>query len=427
MSALQFSYFNPREINITEYQELLREYSQDLKEACEDRSYSVPESCLRLPYDADPILDHVRGIARSFSGDINYCIVVGIGGSSLGAKAVYNALEESDTTLLFIETLSPQRLREVEEKLSDAKAEEVVINIISKSGTTTETIANAAYISTVLKERFGKIKSRMVVTTEYLSPLWRAAKEAGVKTLAVPQHVSGRFSVLSPVGVLPLLLAGCNVEKLFKGAQDILDTFFENPEHNFAIDQAALLHAYRKAGMSIENMFFFNEEFEQLGKWNRQLSAESLGKEHDKAGDVVRAGMTPIVSIGTTDLHATGQLYFGGPHDKYTTFIKAPQAHDMKVPNNTLFEKVAPDLSGKSIADIRDAIYDGVTASYRESDLPFSEIIMSKKGTYALGQFLQARMLQVIYQAHLSNVDAFNQPGVEMYKQNSHAMLTERN
>ena len=163
---------------------------------------------------------------------------------------------------------------------------------------------------------------------------------------------------------------------------------------------------------------------ESVGKWYRQLTGESIGKRENLDGEEAHEGITPIVSIGSTDLHSMAQLFYGGPHDKLTTLVYAKQSPaEVKVPQDLVFPGLVDDITGKSYKEIMQAIYGGVKKAYEKNGLPYMEILFPEISEYTVGQFLQFKMCEMMYLAQLLNVNAFNQPAVEDYKSETRELL----
>ena len=386
-------------------------------------AYESHEHSLRLPLDTAMLAEVKKNVERYFTTGLRYVIVVGIGGSNLGTQAVYDALRrerdgihEGYPQLIFLDTVSTKLFLDLERvlELDVSYPEEVVINLISKSGGTTESIANFELLYGYLSKRFPNIKERIVVTTDHGSALWNAAEKEKIGLLPIPRLVGGRYSVFTPVGLFPLALVGIDVQELLLGAKDFLDKNFT--EENHALRLAETIFKAHHEGATIVNFFFFNPELESVGKWARQLYAESIGKEHDKAGKLVHAGLTPVVSVGSTDLHSVGQLYFGGPKDKFTllTYVKSPSR--LRIPKSGLFDSLVPGIAGRSPDDIMQAIYSGTAIAYNNHKLPYGEVLLPDISPYSLGMFLEWQMTAVMYLAELLHVDAFDQPNVEDYK-----------
>ena len=414
---------------LRELRERLAPYTELVRHVLKTGGYQEFESSINLPFDAELLAEVLRMRDALHTPLLKYVIVIGIGGSNLGAKALYDALHgafdvfESDRfpNLVFLDTTSPAFLSHIEKFIDThiASAEEVAVNVISKSGSTTESIANVEIVMNLLRGRFNNAGERLVVTTDTDSLLWNSAKERGIRTLPIPALVGGRFSVLSSVGLFPLSLIGYDIEGLRNGARYVLEDFVlrGSVEQNLSLTAAATLFNAKEKGRIINDNFFFNPELESIGKWHRQLMAESLGKEKSLDGSVINTGITPIVSIGSVDLHSVAQLYFGGPKDKFTTFVSAGETEDgMRMPDDRLFKTLAPELAERSPNEIMRAILDGVKAAYAKNDMPYMEVVLPSVSAHTLGMFLQFNMLSIMYLGKLRNVNAFDQPNVEAYK-----------
>ncbi|PSO46737.1 MAG: hypothetical protein BRC24_00435, partial [Parcubacteria group bacterium SW_4_46_8] len=174
-------------------------YTERIYEASQDATYSMPESSVRLPFDGDEMMEHIKPTYTAVSEKADYCIVVGIGGSSNGTQAVYNALfqsEDPETELIFVDTTSPHILQKAKKVIAAAEnKEEVVLAVVSKSGTTTETLSNFAVLFNEMQQKFKAAAEQVVAITEYASPLWQTAEKNGMHSLAIPENVGGRFSV----------------------------------------------------------------------------------------------------------------------------------------------------------------------------------------------------------------------------------------
>ncbi len=315
---------------------------------------------------------------------LNYILHIGIGGPHNGPKAVYDALHRMDQPeMLFGSTISTHERAEIERALAGVTSpEEIRIIYASKSGTTMETLDNFEYFYDFLKNKLGAIDNRVIAITSEGSQLWKQAQERKWRLELIPKNVGGRFSVFTPAGTVPLELAGIDVEQFQAGGR------------NAGAGEAEVIFEYYQKGFTVHNFFFFNPELESLGKWWRQLVAESLGKDGK--------GILPIVSIGTNDLHSMLQLYLDGPKNIYTTFVSA-----------------------KPLPSIVHAILEGVKISYTNHGLPFRHIELPELNAYHLGVFMQTRMTEVIRVAELMGVNPLNQPAVEEYKKEARLLLDQ--
>lgn len=409
-------------------------YIEHLQQVAHADTYDDEAASLHLAFD-DALLEQVEQVcAQKVTKALRYIFVVGIGGSNLGTKAVYDALygfgdvaAVDRPKLIFIDTTNEVMLRYLTDTLIPTLAhpEEYVLVAISKSGGTTETLANAEILLAALYEHVGSPQERIVVITDDGSAFAQAAEAGGITTLSIPHHVGGRYSVLSAVGLFPLMALGVDVVALRQGARDIR-AYCLNTDiaHNPAWQSAALLAFALRDGKTINDSFVFNSELESLGKWYRQLLGESIGKEYTRSGTQVRIGITPTVSVGSTDLHSVGQLYLGGPKDKLTTFMyAAPADNALVVPSARMFPGTVSIIEGKSTTDIMSAILGGVKIAYNKQQLPFMEIELAAITPYELGACMQFKMIEMMILGHLLEVNPFDQPNVESYKVETRELL----
>jgi glucose-6-phosphate isomerase len=396
----------------------------------EAKGYGSDHASLNLVDDKE-FLQASRSLAHKF-GVVDALFIVGIGGSNLGALAIHEAINGKmhngirGPKVFFADTVDSQsmlvNIQMLEAYLAAKRS--VVINVISKSGSTTETVANFEILLAVLKKHDPRFAERIVVTTDEGSPFWKLAKQHDFHLLPIPAKVGGRYSVFSCVGLFPLQVLGVDVQSLLAGAADMRDRCLE--PHNPALQTACLHYFHSKHKRNIADMFFYATDLESIGKWYRQLLGESIGKEWDlQHTKQVHAGITPTVSIGSTDLHSVGQLYLGGPQDKFTTFITVKKTTLVEVPDMSEYESLVPHIQGKSLHEIMHAIQAGVQHAFKENARPFYVIELPEVSAYALGQLLQFYMMQVMYLGALFGVNPFDQPHVELYKKETKRILSE--
>lgn len=412
----------------------LKDYLAHLNDVARANNYEFDESTINLPFDED-ILNKVQEVVNEKkTKNLKYIIVIGIGGSNLGTQAIYEAVKgkfdaykKNFPKILFLDTDSSSALVDVKEIIEkQVKSEnELLINIISKSGTNTEPIVNFEALYNYLKNKFKNIDDRIVITTGEGSKLWEQAEKKGLTLLGIPEKVGGRFSVFSNVGILPLSFAGINVKKLFTGAKDMRDRCLKTEDsQNIAIVSACLIYRHFEKDIKINNNFFFNPQLESIGKWYRQLMGESIGKEYDVHNKKINMGITPIVSIGSTDLHSMAQLYLGGPNNMFTNFVYTHESSvDAKVPTDEIFPNLVNGIKGKYLSEVMSAILEGVKKAYQNQKIPYMEVVMPEISEYTLGQYLQFKMMEMMFLAKLLGVNAFDQPNVEAYKNETRKIL----
>ncbi len=402
----------------------LSSYITQLRSVADTGSYGAPEASINLPLDED-LLAQVETLASGFrTPDLRYVFVIEIGGSNLGTKAIYDALYGArdavphlQPRLIFVDTNDSELLTSYRDLVwTCTHVTECLLISISKSGGTTETLANTEILLGVFREKWRTDTERLIVIADADSPYGVAARAKGIITLTMPTLVGGRFSVLSAVGLLPLAVIGVAVGELHKGAGDMrLTCLHPDIAHNPAAQSAIVQAVMYEKGIHIHNTFVFQSNLESVGRWYRQLLGESIGKER---ADGTIVGIAPVISVGSTDLHSVGQLYLGGPKDTVTTFVcNAFISEVPKVPaEKRVFPELVPMIAGKSTDEIMKAIFEGTKEAYNNRGLPFMEIELEGINPYELGAFLQFKMIEVMYLGQLLSVNPFNQPAVELYK-----------
>ncbi len=409
----------------------LSRYRAVLRTASEDHTYATPEAALAAPRDEESIrLAHA--IRSEFGGDaLKTMLLVGIGGSDLGTRAVYEAvyggragrMASAPVALLPFDTIEPEALDRVPDILkSHEHANEVILIVISKSGSTTETIMNANVLFGHMTERFGKeaAAARTLFIGDKDIAIAEGLGASGIRHIPMPKRVGGRYSVFTPVGLVPLALLGVDVDALCEGAGKAIAASTPEEGHGPASTMASLLFEAYLTGLTMQELFMFHPELETLGKWYRQLLAESVGKQRH---DSTKVGIMPTVAIGSTDLHSLGQLVFGGPRNRFTTFVAAPSSfkHGHAYRSDSPF--TLSMLEGHTAGDAMHAIYKGVRAAYRNHSLPFIRIELDAIDAREVGAFMGLHMASVMYLAELFNVNAFDQPAVETYKRETRRIL----
>lgn len=398
----------------------LTPYIEEIQSVVDAKNYEAAESSINLPSDEE-LLKKVKQLKdEKVTTKLKYIIDIGIGGSNLGTKAIYDAFfgyydilepnRGSNPKMIFVDTNEEEFLAKLVTFIGTlTDKEEILINTISKSGGTTETIANTEIIMAALEKKFPGAKKRIVITTDEGSALWEEAQKQGIAVLGLPKQVGGRYSVLSAVGLFPLAALGLDIDALRAGAvASRTKALNKDIETNEAVISATILYLHYRNGKNINDNFFFAPQLESIGKWYRQLMGESCGKDGK--------GITPTVSLGSTDLHSVGQLYLGGPKDKTFTFVSVEKPSlEASVPATLQFPLVE-HLENKRASTIMKAIREGVKYAYDKQEQPFMEIILDEVNEYNLGEYLQFKMTEMMYLGKLMGVNTFDQPHVELYK-----------
>lgn len=379
-----------------------------------------PYVFLQIPYQEEQRIHTIKTCTKNLSNTrpIDVVMVIGIGGSSLGTQAIYTALRHHlphDAPQLWCaDTIDPVTtyglLTAMEQALRANK--NIVLVIISKSGTTLETCANASLYIDVLRTHVTDIKHHVIIITDPGSPLETHAQQEGISHALVPPPLGGRFSVFSAVGLVPLMLMGIDIHALLHGAQQATHALERSPET--MSQQVAVLAAAYDAGFVIHDTFVTAPHLAAYGAWYRQLLAESLGKYHTIHGSQQRVGMTPTVSCIANDLHSMAQLYLAGPRRTITTFVDIACT---KIPTVTIPHDKYP------VQHIHKALCTGIYTAYREAQLPYLHTTSSTCSTETWGYMMQQQMIIITMLGHLWNINPFDQPQVEDYKKWTRAFL----
>jgi glucose-6-phosphate isomerase len=354
-------------------------------------------------------------------------IHVGIGGSALGPIAIhhalshpyYNQLEDRSGTprLHFAENTDPATLSAI---LDVADLHSTRVNVVTKSGSTAETMANFLVIRGALVDVLGEdgYGERVVFTTDpeegYLNQI--AARE-GMKTLPIPPDVGGRFSVLTPVGLFPAAVAGLDVDALLRGAARCADEVEEGGLDHPIVQGAAYHYLMDTAkGRNVRVMMPYADSLERLAAWFVQLWAESLGKEGK--------GSTPHGAVGTTDQHSQVQLYMQGPQDKVIEIVEVEEhPRDLLIPTAYEDLKGVGYLGGHTMAGLLNVECDATRKALTEAGRPNCTIRLGRVDEEHLGYLFQALEVQTAIAGSLYEVNAFDQPGVETGKQITYSRM----
>ncbi len=360
-------------------------------------------------------LTHLETLKTINTQSIKQIVIIGIGGSSLGIKAINSILRPYTPDvkeMLFLENSDPLTIKETMEKI---RKEEACFFMISKSGSTIETTSVLkTLIAHFEMDLDGADKERLFVVTDAGSVLSDFAKHHQLHEFNIPDNVGGRFSVLSAVGVVPLAMAGYDMRALLGGAGSLIQSFFAGNE-NHLLEKAYWL-ASNSETQSINVLFSYADRLEDLTKWYVQLWGESLGKI-DTNGK--RVGLTPIGLIGAVDQHSFLQLIIEGPKDKSVTFITVEDFQvDLTIPDITLFGIEKTDfINSQSFNRLINAQCDATMQSVIESGVGADAIAMDKISAENIGAIMAYYELLTSLVGSMFKVNTYNQPGVELGKQ----------
>jgi glucose-6-phosphate isomerase len=324
-----------------------------------------------------------------------------------------------------LDNIDPSIMRNVLKRVDPRRA---LVNVISKSGNTAETLAQYLVVRAWLDEALGEAASRhLVFTTDpEAGALREIATRESIATLDVPPDVGGRFSVLSPVGLLPLALVGIDIEALLAGAARAIEQaagaeFEQNPAALFA---GLMWAADTTAGSRIHVLMPYSDRLREFGAWYCQLWAESLGKKLDRQGSLVHGGPTPLAAVGATDQHSLVQLFMEGPHDKVVSFITVDDPGcDVPIPDLPDLPEAAAYLPGHTLGGLLDAEYQATAQALAEAGRMNLTLGLPDLAPATVGELVMFFQLAVGYAGVWYGVNPFDQPGVELGKRLTFAAM----
>jgi glucose-6-phosphate isomerase len=364
-------------------------------------------AALSLPGRTD--VGEIRGAVEPFSG-CDHVLTVGIGGSALGAVTVSRALGlENHHVLDNVDPVETRRL------LDSLPLERVAVNAVSKSGTTAETLSNFLVVREAMTEAGVDWTERTVVTTGESGPLREAAEAAGLPALPVPEGVPGRFSALSPVGLVPAAILGGDIEEVLEGGraarESLSGSMFDCPAYAYG----ATAYALENRGATANAVMPYAESLEPFAEWFAQLWAESLGKDG--------LGQTPIRALGATDQHSQLQLYRAGRRDKLVTLVRPRERLDVEIPE-TDAEGLSYLGDGETtLGDLLDAEFEATEASLAAAGRPSVRVELDRVDARGVGDLLYGMEAACVLVGELAGVETFTQPAVEWGKRAARGLL----
>lgn len=380
-------------------------------------------ACLDLPQTMRALLPGVHAMVAEINRHTDI-VVIGIGGSSLGAKAVFQAVVHKTRAepprLHFVENVDPYSLQSL---LAHLDAHHTAIIGISKSGGTIETVVQYLILRDWLIRELGSDAARRrqwIVTDPEHGWLRALARRENIPSLPVPERVGGRYSVLSPVGLLPLAVAGVDIDALLQGAADnAARCRADSPARNPALEIAALCYLLdRQHAKHVSVMMPYVNRMQLFVDWYRQLWAESLGKWDRSRPGSVPAGTLPVRAMGAIDQHSQLQMFLESRHDKFFSFLELVHwEHDMPIPLDATDAGQFPYLRNKSMADVIGAEFRATRAVITQAGHPNMTIRLPRLDAHVLGQLIDLYQRATVYAGLLYGVNPLDQPSVEKGKQ----------
>lgn len=340
-------------------------------------------------------------------------VLIGVGGSSLGAKAIISSQKnpQNEQKITFLESIDPQTLKNEFAKID---FDETLFLIVSKSGETIETVCQTLILlDEIGSQKIAKIRQNFVVITQNRkSALFDLAQKNNFKIIFHPSEVGGRFSCFCVVGLLPALLCGVDIQKFLQGAKSLLADFSSSFENEVTKSCKMQIATY-EAGFQNHVLMPYIDRLKNFNDWYRQLSAESLGKSG--------YGATPINSMGTVDQHSQLQLYLEGKRDKFFSFFTLKnQENDFEI---APFSGVETIFDGKKLSEVLAIEARTTIEVLAKSDLPIRILELEKFDEEVLGSLMMQMFLEIIFLANFKKIDPFDQPGVEIRKKLARDLL----
>ncbi|MEW6040826.1 MAG: glucose-6-phosphate isomerase [Elusimicrobiota bacterium] len=379
---------------------------------------------MELPYKQEET-KKIKAVAKKLKTKYSDFVVAGIGGSALGNTALQTALRPLTWNLLakrkrggwlrlfVLDNVDPEL---ISSHLDILSRRGTLINVISKSGTTAECLA----IFFILSKSH---KKNLLITTDAKKGLLREMVNNGLalESFVIPENVGGRFSVLSPVGLVSAAFCGIDVEKLLSGARQMDERCStDDPLKNPALMYAAINWLMYQKDKKINVMMPYSNALYGIADWFRQLWAESLGKRQDINGNVVNVGPTPVKALGATDQHSQVQLYIEGPYDKIITFLSVEKYRkSVKIPLNPKEHY----LGGHTLNELIKSEEEATRLALTKQNRPNCTIFLPEINENTIGQLIYMLELSTAYAGELFQINAFDQPGVELGKQLTYALL----
>lgn len=370
-------------------------------------------------------MSRLKVAAEKIKKDSELLIVIGIGGSYLGARAAidflrspnYNALPKDTPDILFSgNTLSPDALGEV---LTLCEGKDVSLNVISKSGTTTESALAFRVFRELLEKKYGKKEAagRIYCTTDKARGTLKTLADAeGYQSFVIPDDVGGRFSVFTPVGLLPIAVAGCDIDKLLAGCAAAEERYSADDLSNDAIRYAVIRNILARKGRQSEVLVTYEPALVMLGEWYKQLFGESEGKDGK--------GLYPTSMCFSTDLHSLGQFVQEGSNILFETVLtlKQPKADFFLEPDPENFDGLN-FLAGQNLSVVGEKAYLGTLLAHLEGGVPNLVVELDDRSEFSFGEAVFFFEKACAVSGYLLGVNPFDQPGVEAYKKNMFALL----
>jgi len=376
------------------------------------------------PSYARKCLKSVLAKVETFRERFDFVAHIGIGGSSLGAQTLIDALAPRKRSVRFFDNVDPSF---VSERLRNLPLKRTLVSVVTKSGSTVETVSLFLLLAKRLKEALGPRwrQNLLVITDPTKGPLRRLAEEHKIESLSIPTKTPGRFSVFTPAGLFSAAFAGVDIGRLLEGAARMDSQTEGSPPEADTSFVCAVADSLLWQKKNILVVFTYSSPLRRLADWLSQLWAESLGKREATDGKIVETGQTPLPALGVTDQHSLLQLFVEGPPDKVYNFIEVEDArNDLSIPEDVFADaEEFTYLGGKELKHLFDSELAGTRNALLERGRPILRLILDSLTAEEVGALMEFLMLRVTYLAGIISVNPFDQPGVELGKRITYSLM----
>ena len=376
----------------------IEDLNQKIKNVCND----LP--ALNIARDNN-LLEYTIEQTERFKKNKNFFVVFGTGGSNLGARALINTCLDQPKNIFFFDNIDPVYFQN---QIMNLDIESTGFIVVSKSGTTPETLSQLGSIINLAKEKnvLKMLYNNLLIVTEYKnSPLYNIAKKNNCHLVEHNKDIGGRYSVFSNVGMIPSIIAGLDVKKIHQGALNVIN----KNDYSDSLKFAQVYKFCSSSNFTSNVMMTYSDGLKYFGKWYLQLWAESIGKENK--------GITPLHATGTTDQHSQLQLYLDGPKDKFFTFIKSNYRNKgLKIDSEVMKVESVNYLVNKRMGDLMHAEQEATIDTFKLKNFKLREIFIDEINEESVGSLMANSIIETIATCIYFDVDPFNQPAVEQGK-----------
>ena len=419
---VNFKYSGISNAEILKYAEKVKKIHNILNQNIEKKQNFTGWITWPCSYDKKEF-EKIKKIANKVKKDSQVLIVIGIGGSYLGARAVIESLtnkfkRDDSVEILYVgNNLNANYINEIIDYVSD---KDISINVISKSGKTTEPAIAFRIFRELLESKYGEEEAakRIYVTTDKCKgTLKELSNKVGYETFVVPDDVGGRYSVLTAVGLLPIAVSGCDIDKMMQGAADARNAYCdEDLDKNDCYKYAALRNILYRKGKSVEMMVSYEPDYTMMNEWFKQLFGESEGKDHK--------GIFPASAVFSTDLHSMGQFIQDGTRLMFETAVVFDEPkHEVTIKEEKSNSDGLNFLAGKTMSYVNRKAFEGTVLAHVDGGVPNIILELPKMDEYNFGYLVYFLEKACAVSGYTLGVNPFNQPGVESYKKNMFALL----